>query len=68
LIDVEAEKARLHKEIVKVEMEVKKCDGKLGNKAFVDKAPAELVEREQARREEWAQKLKQLEEMQASLD
>jgi len=63
LIDVETEKARLDKEIAKVEIEVKKCDGKLGNSAFVDKAPAELVEREKARREEWSQKLTQLQEM-----
>ncbi len=68
LIDVDAEKARLHKEILKVEVEVKKCDGKLSNKAFVDKAPAELVEREKARRDEWSQKLQQLQEMHASLN
>lgn len=67
LIDVEAEKARLDKEISKIEKEVKKCDGKLSNAAFTDKAPAELVEREKARRDEWAQKLSQLEEMRASL-
>ena len=67
LIDVDAEKARLGKEIAKVETEVKKCEGKLGNKAFVDRAPTELVDREKERRDEWAQKLKQLEEMRASL-
>ena len=67
LIDVDAEKARLGKEIAKVEAEVKKCEGKLSNKAFVDRAPTELVDREKERRDEWAQKLKQLEEMRASL-
>ncbi|MGB2185486.1 MAG: valine--tRNA ligase [Akkermansiaceae bacterium] len=67
LIDVEAEKARLDKEIAKVQAEVKKCDAKLGNSAFVDRAPAELVEREKQRKDEWAQKLGQLEEMRASL-
>ncbi|MBK1854475.1 valine--tRNA ligase [Verrucomicrobiaceae bacterium 5K15] len=67
LIDVEAEKARLDKEISKVEIEVKKCDGKLGNAAFVDKAPAALVDREKARREEWSQKLSQLQEMRNAL-
>jgi len=46
---------------------VKKCDGKLSNKAFVDRAPTELVDREKERRDEWAQKLEQLEEMRASL-
>ena len=67
LIDVEAEKLRLDKEISKVEIEVKKCDGKLSNSAFVDKAPAELVNREKARREEWSQKLTQLQEMRNAL-
>ena len=67
LIDVEAEKTRLDKEIAKVETEVKKCEAKLGNEAFVGRAPAELVEREKARRDEWAQKLGALQEMRASL-
>ncbi|MFK7912124.1 MAG: valine--tRNA ligase [Akkermansiaceae bacterium] len=67
LIDMEAEKARLDKEIGKVSGEVKKCEAKLGNSAFVDKAPAELVNREKARLDEWAQKLAQLQEMRASL-
>ena len=67
LIDVEAEKSRIDKEIAKVEDEVKKCESKLGNSAFVDRAPAELVDREKARRDEWAQKLGQLQEMRSSL-
>ncbi|MBT8037461.1 MAG: valine--tRNA ligase [Verrucomicrobiae bacterium] len=67
LIDVEAEKSRLDKEIAKVASEVTKCDAKLGNAAFVDRAPAELVDREKARRDEWSQKLGQLQEMRASL-
>ncbi|MCP5538360.1 MAG: valine--tRNA ligase [Akkermansiaceae bacterium] len=67
LIDVDAEKSRLDKEIAKVESEVKKCEAKLGNAAFVDKAPAELVDREKARKDEWAQKLGQLQEMRAAL-
>lgn len=67
LIDVEAEKARLDKEIAKVGQEVKKCEAKLGNSAFVDKAPAELVDREKARLEEWSQKLSQLQDMRTSL-
>lgn len=67
LIDVGAEKARLDKEIGKVSGEVKKCEAKLGNSAFVDKAPAELVDREKARLGEWSQKLSQLREMRAAL-
>jgi valyl-tRNA synthetase len=67
LIDVEAEKARLDKEIAKVAKEVGKCESKLGNAAFVDKAPAALVDREKERLEEWNQKLAQLQEMRSAL-
>jgi valyl-tRNA synthetase len=67
LIDVEAEKSRLDKEIGKISGEVKKCESKLGNAAFVDKAPAALVDREKERLEEWNQKLSQLQEMRAAL-
>ena len=67
LIDIEAEKARLDKEIGKIEGEVKRCHGKLNNAAFVDKAPVELVDREKARRDEWAAKLEQLQEMRGNL-
>ncbi|NWK56335.1 valine--tRNA ligase [Verrucomicrobiaceae bacterium N1E253] len=67
LIDVEAEKSRLDKEIAKVGKEVQKCASKLGNAAFVDKAPPALVEREKERLAEWQQKLDQLEEMRAAL-
>ena len=41
LIDVEAEKARLEKELEKIAKEVEKVEKKLGNKGFVDRAPAE---------------------------
>jgi valyl-tRNA synthetase len=67
LIDMQAEKSRLDKEIAKVAQEVKKCEAKLGNSAFVDKAPTELVDREKSRLDEWAQKHSQLQEMRSSL-
>ena len=67
LIDVEAEKSRLDKEIAKVAKEVQKSESKLGNAAFVDKAPAALVDREKERMEEWRQMLGQLEEMRSAL-
>jgi valyl-tRNA synthetase len=67
LIDVEAERARISKEIERVSQEVKKCEGKLGNASFVDRAPAEVVEQEKARLEDWRQKLAQLGEMLAAL-
>jgi valyl-tRNA synthetase len=67
LIDVEAERARLGKEIAAIQIEVKKCEGKLGNASFVDRAPPEVVEQEKARLEEWKMKLIQLGEMLAAL-
>jgi valyl-tRNA synthetase len=67
LIDVEAERTRLSKEISNIEMEVKKCEGKLGNASFVDRAPPEVVVQEKARLEDWKVKLVQLGEMLAAL-
>ncbi len=46
LIDVDAELARLDKEINKLENEKKRLAGKLGNKKFVDNAPEAIVAKE----------------------
>ena len=40
LIDVEAERARLGKEVARCESDLQKLTGKLSNEAFVSKAPA----------------------------
>jgi valyl-tRNA synthetase len=44
VIDIGQERTRLQKEIGKVEGEIRKVEGKLGNEAFVAKAPPEVVE------------------------
>lgn len=49
LIDKDAELARLDKEIGKLQKEVERGAGKLGNANFVDRAPAEVVEKERQR-------------------
>lgn len=49
LIDFTAEKARLQKEMSKLEVEIEKLSSKLSNSGFVDKAPPALVEKETAR-------------------
>jgi len=67
LIDVDAERARISKEIESTTREVAKCEGKLGNASFVDRAPPEVVEQEKARLAEWKAKLAQLQEMLAAL-
>jgi valyl-tRNA synthetase len=63
LIDVEAERVRISKEIEKMRIEVTKSEGKLGNASFVDRAPPEVVVQEKQRLEEWKTKLAQLGEM-----
>ena len=50
VIDLKAEGARLQKEIKKLGDEVVKIDSKLGNAAFVSKAPEEVVEEQRERR------------------
>jgi valyl-tRNA synthetase len=63
LIDVEAERVRITREIEKMTQELKRSEGKLGNASFVDRAPAEVVVQEKERLEEWKGKLAQLKEM-----
>ncbi|MFY8125234.1 MAG: valine--tRNA ligase [Hydrogenophaga sp.] len=48
-IDVAAETARLNKEIARLEGEIQKAQNKLGNEAFVAKAPAAVLEQERTR-------------------
>ncbi|ABM32576.1 valyl-tRNA synthetase [Paracidovorax citrulli] len=48
-IDVAAEKARLAKEIGRIEGEIAKARGKLANEAFVAKAPPAVIEQEHKR-------------------
>ncbi|OOG47924.1 valine--tRNA ligase [Rhodanobacter sp. C01] len=53
LIDLGAEKTRVAKEISRIEVEIKKCEGKLGNANFVANAPPEVVAQERQRITEW---------------
>jgi len=48
-IDVAAEKARLSKEIARIDGEITKANNKLSNEAFVAKAPAAVIEQEKKR-------------------
>jgi valyl-tRNA synthetase len=52
VIDLKAESARLQKEIKKLGDEVGKIDAKLGNAAFVSRAPEEVVEEQRERRQQ----------------
>ncbi len=62
LIDLGAEQARLAKEIGRIEGEIRKCEGKLGNANFVANAPAEVVAQERQRIVEWNTQLAALRE------
>jgi valyl-tRNA synthetase len=48
-IDVAAERARLGKEMTRLEAEIAKANGKLGNQAFVAKAPPAVIAQERQR-------------------
>ncbi len=60
-IDKDAERARLAKEIARIQGEIGKAQGKLANSSFVDKAPAAVVQQEQARLADFAAMLQKLE-------
>src|ERR1700688_4458277 len=51
VIDFSAEKARLDKEIIKADADIKRVDAKLSNEKFVANAPEEIVEEEKEKRE-----------------
>ncbi len=48
-VDVAAEKIRLAKEVTRLETEIVKANGKLGNEAFVAKAPPAVITHERQR-------------------
>ncbi|MDA1371760.1 MAG: valine--tRNA ligase [Proteobacteria bacterium] len=68
LIDVEAERARLGKEINKLETGLKAVSGKLNNKKFVDNAPDAVVAREREKAEHFTNSLRALREKLSQLE
>ncbi|HRN60595.1 MAG TPA: class I tRNA ligase family protein, partial [Chiayiivirga sp.] len=65
LIDLDAERARLAKEVARVAAEKEKSEAKLAR--FSDKVPAAVVEQERQRLAEWSVQLDGLKEQQARL-
>jgi len=66
-IDVAAEKARLSKEAKRLEGEIAKANGKLGNEAFCAKAPAAVLEQERKRLADFGATLVRINEQLARL-
>ena len=67
LIDVDAELARLDREIDKNALEAKKLSGKLSNAKFVDNAPAEVVAKERQKLSDFESTLTQLQEKRTAI-
>ena len=66
-IDVEAERARLGKEILRLEGEIGKAQGKLGNEGFVARAPQAVVAQERQRLADFEAALERLRQQLSSL-
>ncbi|HLD83136.1 MAG TPA: valine--tRNA ligase [Candidatus Omnitrophota bacterium] len=60
VIDIETQKKRIAGRLEKTALEIKHKEGSLGNKDFLKKAPAEVVEKEKARLTELMDALKRL--------
>jgi len=67
-IDVEAERARIGKEIDRLLGEISKGESKLGNASFVQRAPAAVVEQERQRVADFKQVLRRLEDQRGRLE
>ncbi len=60
LVDKQKEIARLEKEAADVKSEIARAEGKLGNKGFVEKAPAKLIEQEKEKLAKYKEMLAKL--------
>ena len=67
LVDIDKEIERLTKEEDKMNKEIKRAQGMLSNPKFVDKAPADKVQAEKDKLEEYTQMLAQIQERLAAL-
>jgi valyl-tRNA synthetase len=66
-IDLDAERTRLEKELLKLQTEIAKARTKLANPTFVDKAPAPVVAQEKQRLTDFSSKAEKLAKQLATL-
>jgi valyl-tRNA synthetase len=67
LIDVDAERSRLRKELGEVCADLAKVEKNLTNRAFLERAPAAVIDKERGKQEEFAIKQKRLQANLAAL-
>jgi valyl-tRNA synthetase len=60
LIDLEVERARIEKEITRLSSSLQGVKKKLSNENFVAKAPADVIEKEKTKMEDWEKSLDKL--------
>jgi len=68
LIDKDAELARLNKEVDKLQKDIQRVEGKLGNSKFVDKAPEAVVQKERDKLADIKSALDNLTEQKAKIE
>ena len=62
LIDVPKETQRLQKELDSLQKEIARVEGKLSNAGFLAKAPADVVEKEKVKADEYKEKYQSIQE------
>ncbi len=67
LIDKDAELARLEKEIQKIKNDLPRVEGKLSNPTFIDKAPADVIDKEKAKLTDLRSTLNNLKQQQVKI-
>lgn len=68
LIDIDAEKKRISKELGKAEAELVKVNKKLSNEQFVSRAPEAVIEENRERQQHWKARAEELQQMLNNLD
>jgi valyl-tRNA synthetase len=62
MVDMEAEKTRLEKELAEVKANAERLEARLSDQSFINKAPPPVVEKERGRLAESKDKLQRLEQ------
>jgi len=60
MIDIDMEQRRLEKEIKKIRLELAKIEKQLGDERFTSRAPAEVVDAANKKKEDWSSKVSRL--------